>query len=533
MADGKPNIVLILADDMGFSDIGCVGSEIRTPHLDRLAAGGLLLTQMYNAARCCPTRAALLTGLYPHKAGIGHMGAPLGGPAYQGHLRDDAVTLAEALKPAGYRTLLAGKWHVGGDYDPRHTDRWQPGAPGYPTPRQRGFDRFWGTLDGAGSFFAPHFVMKDDSRVAITRDDFYMTDAVTDAAIEMVEESVAAKEPFFLYLGHTAPHWPLHAHEDDIARYESVYLQGWDYWREARYDAMLSLGVVHPRTQLSPRDSEARAWNDAPNKDWEARRMAVYAAMIDRMDQQIGRLMATIDRLGQKRDTLVLFLSDNGGCAEFMAEDGWAKWYPDTTLDGRPVVKGNRPDLRPGDATTFMSYDLPWANLSNAPFRLYKHWVHEGGISTPMIVSWPGRVEGPRMSQEACHVIDIMPTLLEIAGASYPKEHNGNPIQALDGESLVPLFEGRSWTRDQPLYWEHEGNAAVRLGQWKLVRRHGQRWELYDISRDRSELHDRARREPARTRSLRRRFQGWASEVGVEEWDVLLPRLRAIWAGEM
>ena len=206
MADGKPNIVLILADDMGFSDIGCVGSEIRTPHLDRLAAGGLLLTQMYNAARCCPTRAALLTGLYPHKAGIGHMGAPLGGPAYQGHLRDDAVTLAEALKPAGYRTLLAGKWHVGGDYDPRHTDRWQPGAPGYPTPRQRGFDRFWGTLDGAGSFFAPHFVMKDDSRVAITRDDFYMTDAVTDAAIEMVEESVAAKEPFFLYLGHTAPH---------------------------------------------------------------------------------------------------------------------------------------------------------------------------------------------------------------------------------------------------------------------------------------------------------------------------------------
>jgi len=532
MADDKPNIVLILADDMGFSDIGCVGSEIRTPHLDRLAAGGLLLTQMYNAARCCPTRAALLTGLYPHKAGIGHMGAPLGGPAYQGHLRDDAVTLAEALKPAGYRTLLAGKWHVGGDYDPRQTDRWRPGDPGYPTPLQRGFDRFWGTLDGAGSFFAPHFVMQDDRRIEITRDDFYMTDAVTDAAIRMVEESVAADQPFFLYLGHSAPHWPLHAHEDDIARYEDVYHQGWDYWREARYDAMLSLGVVHPRCQLSPRDSEARPWKEAPHKDWEARRMAVYAAMIDRMDQQIGRLVATLDRLGQRHDTLILFLSDNGGCAEFMAEDGWAKWYPEHTLDGRPVTKGNRPELRPGADTTFMSYDLPWANLSNAPFRLYKHWVHEGGISTPMIVNWPGRVRGPRLSQEACHVIDIMPTLLEAAGAAYPKEHNGHPIQPLDGESLLSLFEGHAWSRGQPLYWEHEGNAAVRLGQWKLVRRHGQRWELYDLSRDRSELNDRAQREPARMRNLARRYRNWAGEVGVEDWNTLLPRLRAIWAGE-
>ena len=532
MSAQQPNIVLILADDMGFSDIGCVGAEIRTPNLDRLAAGGLLLTQMYNAARCCPTRAALLTGLYPHKAGIGHMGAPLGTPAYQGYLREDAVTLAEALKPAGYRTLLAGKWHVGGDYDPRRADRWRPGEPGYPTPRQRGFDRFWGTLDGAGSFFAPHFVMRDDRRIEITADGFYMTDAVTDAAIDMVEEAAAARSPFFLYLGHAAPHWPLHAHEDDIARYETVYHQGWDYWRAARFEAMRALGVLNRSCQLSPRDAEAPAWSEVGQQDWEARRMAVYAAMVDRMDQQIGRLLAALERLELTQDTLVLFLSDNGGCAEFMAEDGWAKWYPDRTLDGRPVIKGNRPELRAGAATTFMSYDLPWANLSNAPFRFYKHWVHEGGIATPLIVSWPGRVLGPRLSQEACHVVDIMPTLLEVAGVAYPKEHGGQPIQPLDGESLLPLFEGRDWTRGEPLFWEHEGNAAVRFRQWKLVRRHGRRWELYDLSRDRSELNDRAPREPGRSRHLARRYQGWAETVGVEDWDVLLPRLRAIWAGE-
>lgn len=379
----RPNIVLILADDMGFSDLGCTGAEIRTPTLDRLAAGGVLLSAMYNCARCCPTRAALLTGLYPHKAGIGHMVMDFGTPAYQGYLREDTATLAEALKPGGYRTLMSGKWHVGGDLDARLAARWRPGAEGHPMPRQRGFDRFYGTLDGACSFFEPHYVMADDSRTEIEPGSFYMTDAISDRAVAMIE--AAAEEPFFLYLAYTAPHWPLHAWPEDVARYEGLYRCGWDRIRTARHEEMNGRGVLQNPWAISPRDAQAPAFAEVPEPDWEAERMAVYAAQVDRMDQGIGRVVAALTRLGLLEDTLILFLADNGGCAEFMAEDGWAQWYPDSLADGRRIVKGNLPSLRPGGPQTFMSYDLPWANVSNAPFRLYKHWVHEGGISTPLI----------------------------------------------------------------------------------------------------------------------------------------------------
>ena len=525
----RPNVILVLVDDMGFADLGLMGSEIRTPNIDALTKGGLLFSSMYNCARCCPTRASLLTGLYPHNAGIGHMGANLGTPAYQGFLRNDAATIAELMRAGGYRTLMSGKWHVGGDFWARLTDTWRVGDVDRPTPRQRGFDRFYGIMDGVTHFFSPHYIMEDDARVDVSPTDFYFTDAITDKAIGMIEESVAMEQPFFLYLAHAAPHWPLHAYEEDIAKYDGVYTKGWDKIRDHRHEEMLSRGVLQHKWNISPRDEAAPAWNDVKVQDWEASRMAVYAAMIDRMDQSIGRVMDTLKRLDIDDNTLVLFLSDNGGCAEFMAEDGWAKFMPDIHNDGRKIEMGNRPSLRPGGPLTYMSYDLPWANVSNAPFRLFKHWVHEGGISTPMIARWPTQIKAPRTIHTPCHVIDLLPTILEAAGVPYPAEFGGSPIQALDGESLLPLMDGKDWSREKPLFFEHEGNCAIRLGNFKLVRKFNNPWELYDMEADRTELNDLMGKNDPLTRTLTREFDAWATRVGVMDWNVALPKLLKIW----
>ncbi|MCY1128183.1 arylsulfatase [Frigidibacter sp. RF13] len=528
----RPNIILVLVDDMGFADLGHMGSEIRTPNIDSLARNGLLLSSMYNCARCCPTRASLLTGLYPHNAGIGHMGANLGTPAYQGYLRNDAATIAELMRDGGYRTLMSGKWHVGGDFWARLTDTWRVGDVDRPTPRQRGFDRFYGIIDGVTHFFSPHYIMEDDARVDVSPTDFYFTDAITDKAIGMIEESVALDQPFFLYLAHAAPHWPLHAHEEDIAKYDGTYQRGWDKIRTGRHEEMLGRGVLQHNWAISPRDEGAPEWNDVLEKDWEASRMAVYAAMVDRMDQSIGRVLEALKRLGQYEDTLILFLSDNGGCAEFMAEDGWAKFMPDIHNDGRKIEMGNRPSLRPGGALTYMSYDLPWANVSNAPFRLFKHWVHEGGISTPLIAHWPNRIKAPRTVHAPAHVIDLLPTILEAGGVMYPDEFGGQAIQKLDGESLVALIDGKDWSREQPLYWEHEGNAAIRAGNFKLVRKFNQPWELYDMESDRTELNDLMGRNEPLTRRLTTDYEAWAEKTGVMDWNIALPKLLSIWQME-
>ncbi len=529
MPQARPNIILILVDDMGFADLGIMGSEIRTPHIDAMARNGALLSSMYNCARCCPTRAAMLTGLYPHKAGIGHMGANLGTPAYQGFLRNDSATIAELLRLSGYRTYMSGKWHVGGDFFARHVDSWRFGDLEHPTPRQRGFDRFYGILDGATHFFSPHCVIEDDRRIEVAPSDYYLTDAITDKAIGMIEQGGADDAPFFLYLAHAAPHWPLHAHEEDIARYDGTYSKGWDAIRTARHEEMLARGVLQHKWAISARDSAAPPWADIRQQDWEANRMAVYAAMVDRMDQSIGRLLAALRRLGKYDDTLILFLSDNGGCAELMEEDGWAKFYPDRHNDGRRIQMGNRPSLRPGGPLTFMSYDLPWANVSNAPFRLYKHWVHEGGISTPMIAHWPARIQQPVIGHAACHVVDILPTILDAAGAPYASELGGHALQRLDGETLMPLLRGQDWARGQPIFWEHEGNAAVRAGNLKLVRKFGEPWELYDMETDRTELHDLAHRAKPQAERLAREFGHWAETVGVIDWAVQLPKLMEAW----
>ncbi len=519
----QPNIILILADDMGYSDIGCFGGEIQTPNLDKLAANGARCSQMYSFARCCPSRAALLTGLHPHQAGVGHMVANCGTRAYQGYLRDDAVTIAEVLKGAGYRTLMSGKWHTGGQLLAQEPQDWRPGAEGYPTPTQRGFDRFYGTLAGAGNFFFPHALTEDGEFVRDYPDDFYYTDAISDKAIDMIDQAHGEDMPFFLHVAYTAPHWPLHAWPEDIAKYQGAYRTGWDALRQNRHEELNSLGILDPVWRISPRDADSHPWESEPHTDWEDLRMATYAAMIDRMDQGIGRILAKLDALEISDDTLIIFLSDNGGCAEFLAEDGWRdhRSYSPTLPDGRRVRIGNRVDMRPGPADTFMSYDLPWANASNSPFRLYKHWVHEGGISSPCVLHYPALIQEPTVLHSPLQFIDILPTFADLARAEYPSEYKGQAIQPVEGESFRPLLEGADWKRERPLYWEHEGNRAVRVDDWKLVSKHPGDWELYNMIEDRTELKDLSGGEQERVQAMSGLYDRWAARCEVRDWPLV------------
>ena len=526
-ASGRPNIIVILVDDMGYSDIGCFGSEIRTPNLDSLAEGGLRFSQMYNSARCCPSRAALLTGLNPHQAGVGHMVANLGVPEYQGYLKDNAVTIAEALKADGYSTFMSGKWHVGGDYNLADPDSWTPSAPGFPTPTQRGFDRYFGILTGAGNFYFPKTLMDQDTLVPLTDlDDFYLTDAISDNAVSMIGEGVAQDSPFFMYVAYTAPHWPLHAHEEDIARYEGQYRGGWEELRTSRHEKLKSEGVVDEKWEISPRDADSPPWDEVDDPDWQDIRMAVYAAQIDRVDQGVGRILDALRSAGVDDNTLIMFLSDNGGCAEFLAEDSslpQPSRYSGVNPDGTPMVVGNIPGLRPGGAETFMSYDLPWANASNTPFRRFKRWTHEGGISTPFILSWPARIREPGIVHSPIHLIDIMPTCLDAAGAGHPTERAGQQTIPLEGESMLPAIERRDWARERPIVWEHEGSRAVRQGQWKLVSAIGGGWELYDMEQDRTELNDLYARSRPKAQELERIYAERAERCGVLPWSVINP----------
>ena len=521
----RPNIVLILVDDMGYSDIGCYGSEIRTPNVDRLAAEGIRFTQMYNCARCCPSRASLLTGLYPHQAGVGHMVGDSGLDGYRGFLQQNCVTIAEVLARAGYRTFMSGKWHVGGYYPPNQPDTWRPGDEGHPTPIQRGFEEHYGMLGGGGSYFDPPSLHHNDIRVVIPGDeDYYFTDAISDNAVRMIGEAGRGDAPFFLYVGYTAPHWPLHALPEDIARYEGKYGGGWDAVRTARHEELKGMGILNPKWNISPRDEQAPDWSDVPPKlkTWQNLRMAVYAAQIDRMDQGVGRICARLRELGIEDDTLVMFMSDNGGCAEFLAEDVGRPQphrYNIPTRDGRPMHVGNTPALRPGPDDTFMSYDLPWANASNTPFRLYKHWVHEGGIATPFVVHWPKAATRGGIRHQPVHFIDVMATCLDAAGARYPEEHNGQPVTPLEGESLLPALGSDAWSRERPIFWEHEGNRAVRLDNWKLVSKYPGGWELYDMNEDRTELNDLAPGNAATVDRLARMYDEWAERVGVLPWE--------------
>lgn len=519
----RANIILIMADDMGFSDIGCMGAEIRTPHLDRMAAGGMRLTQLYNNARCCPTRASLLTGLYPHQTGIGHMMADLGHPSYRGFLNEDCITLGEGLGAAGYSTHLIGKWHVGGQYSPDRRDKWRPGSPGFPRPIDRGFDEHFGTLGGSGSYYLPHGLIRNDVLIDDPGPNFYYTDAITDESVRVIEDAASAGgKPFFAFVSHVAPHWPLHAPEAEIEPYRDTYRVGWDAIRLRRFERMKELGVIAKDWDMSPRDPYAPPWEAVKHRDWEAARMAVYAAQVSRMDAGIGRILETLERTGQAENTLVMFLSDNGGCAELLREEGLTEQILPLTQDGRPVRSGNDPSIMPGPPDTYMSYDLPWANVSNTPFRLYKHWVHEGGISGPCVAYWPGVIPAETISQQPCHVVDLMPTFLQIAAGTYPAEFGGSAIHACEGESLTSLLVGEPWSRRSAICWEHEGNRALRLGKWKLVSRYPDEWELYDMNCDRTELNDLAGDLPDVVEELSIAYQRWAERTGVVPWETVV-----------
>ncbi|MFP4501088.1 MAG: sulfatase-like hydrolase/transferase [Candidatus Hydrogenedentota bacterium] len=505
----RPNILVIMADDMGYSDIGCYGSEIDTPNIDALANNGLRFTQFYNNAKCSPTRASLLTGLYAQQAGVPSGPRPL----------QDCVTIAEALKPAGYNTYMSGKWHLG------------------EKPTDRGFDRYYGLLDGACNFFNPglkregepapakagddRFFVDGEVVVPFTPEDpdYYTTDAFTDHAVTFLDEAVDKDDPFFLYLAYTAPHYPLHAFPEDIAKYRGKYLKGWDKLRAERYRRMLDMGIIDPKWALAPRDPALAAWEDIEDKSaWDFQtirkwyssgmpfenardadlwdhKMATYAAMIDRMDQNIGRVVDKLRASGQLDNTLILFLSDNGGCAQ-----------SNTDIT----------DIPPGPVDSWQCCDPPWANAQNTPFKRYKRWNYEGGISTPLIAHWPARVAPGTMTGQMGHVVDIMATCLELAGADYPDEYAGHPVQPLVGKSLVPVFDGKTREGHDTFCWQFGKHQAIRQGDWKLVSAGTMSWELYNMKEDRTEIHDRAQDMPERAQTMAKRWGKWAREVSAK-----------------
>ncbi len=521
----KPNFIVIMVDDLGFSDVGCYGGEINTPNIDSLGFNGIRFTQMYNGARCCPSRAALLTGLHPHQAGIGQMTTDLGVPAYQGYLNRSSVTMAEVLKQAGYRTLISGKWHVAGSWDNRLRDQWVLGDEKHPMPKQRGFDRFFGLMNAADSHWNPKSLVLEDQLIDVESSDFHMTDAIADQASKQIDEAVDMDMPFFQYVAFTAPHWPLHAWEEDIAKYEGKYMEGWDATRTARHEEMKSLGIVDSKWPISPRDEDSPPWEDVDNKEYEDIRMAVYCAMIEQVDRGVGQIVETLKQRGQFENTVIMFLSDNGGCAElFMEDSDWpdaSQWETAKTLDGEDVRVGDIPDLRPGPDTTFQAVELPWANVSDTPFRLFKRWIHEGGITTPFIVHWPERIKKAEIKHAPMQIIDISATLYDLAGAAYPAEFADNEITPLEGESFAPLLgDGGSWERDKPIAVEHEGNRGIRIGDWKLVAEWDRPWELYNMSDDRTELNDLASQEPERVAEMESAYNEWAERAGVLPWPV-------------
>jgi arylsulfatase A-like enzyme len=507
-ASPRPNIVLIMADDMGFSDVGSYGGEITTPNIDRLATNGLRFTQFYNAARCCPTRASLLTGLHPHQAGIHHMVDNKKLPLEKRQLSRSAVTIAEVLKAGGYRTAMSGKWHV------------CPVASASTNgPAQRGFEKFYGIIHGAASYYAPVTLIRDDKPTEAGTN-YFITDAIAENAADYIRDFSKGAAPFFVYVAFTAPHWPLHAPAEDASKYTNLYARGWDVLRQERHERQVKMGIVSPQTRLTARDPKVPAWVAVQNQEWQAARMAVYAAQVERMDRGVGRIVEALREAGKLDNTLILFLSDNGACAEILGAKQEALHVPKAAPDGIPMRLGNGPTIVPGPADTYASYGVGWANLGSAPFRSYKHWVHEGGIATPLIVHWPEVIRRAGLKHEPAQLTDIMATCVEVAGARYPKEFNGYTIPPMEGKSLAGAFRGRKFG-NRVLFWEHEGNRAVRKGQWKLVSKYPQSWELYDLSRDRSETEDLASTKTKLVAELAGLYESWSKRANVTDWASL------------
>lgn len=506
----RPNIILIMSDDMGYSDLGCYGGEINTPHLDALARKGVRFSQFYNSGRSCPTRASLMTGLHPHQTGIGHMtndpenpvAFDINLPGYRGFLNRNSVTIAEVLKEAGYTTLMTGKWHLG----MHKKEQW---------PLQRGFDRFYGILAGATNFFKPTHprgITLNNEAISIDAPDYYTTDAFTDYAIDFIKEAKETdnERPFFLYLAYNAPHWPLQAPQKVVDKYKGKYMKGWSELRNERFRRMTDMGLIEPDNLLSPDDS--KSWNslDEDKKKEMDLRMAIYAAQVEQMDTNIGRLMGYLELNNLIENTIIIFLNDNGACAE----GGMLGGGPATQLETEEGY--------------FLSYGQGWANASNTPLKRYKHWIHEGGIATPCIVSWPNgipeRNQGGLLRQYA-YLPDIMATCVDLAETRYPKKYHENSIHPLQGKSFISQLKGKDRPiHKEPVFWEHEGNRAVRLGNYKLVMAWNDNkpdnWELYDVGKDRTEMHDLSKQMPDKVEKMKKMWYKWAKNTMVEsDWS--------------
>ena len=468
----RPNVVLMMVDDMGFADLGCYGGEIATPTLDSLAAGGMRFTQFYNTAKCSPTRASLLSGCYHREVGEQKLA--------------NCITLGEAMRSAGYTTLMTGKWHLGSD------------------PIARGFDRYFGHLSGATNFFKGDSTFRlDDKPFKVPATGFYTTDANVDYAMKFLdqavgkgagEEAAAVKKPFFLYIAFNAPHDPLQAWPEDIAKYRGKFLAGWDELRKQRHGRQLKMGLLEPKWKLAPRDASVKAWDALSDeqKTTEDLTMAVYAAMIDRVDQNIARLLKKLKSLGVADNTLLLFLSDNGGC---------------------PFQRTKTRDIPPGPANSYWTYHKGWAQVSNTPFRLYKQNQHEGGVSTPLIAHWPGVITGGTITDQAGHLVDIMATLLDVTGTKYPETAGGQKLRPLRGKSLLPVFQGKQREGHEEIFFEFARYKALRAGKWKISWERGP-WELYDLEADRTELNNLADKMPQKVAQLAKRYEAWLKELG-------------------
>ncbi len=493
----RPNVVLILCDDLGFSDLGCYGGEIRTPNLDRLADEGMRFTQFYNCAVCVTTRAALTTGLHPRQ-GKG------------GLLRRNMVTLGEVLREAGYATALTGKWHLGGRAPKR--------------PIDRGFDEYYGLLSGCCNYFDPakqdpvfynggrfRSFAHNDRPIKEFPPDYYTTDAFTDHAVATIRRLADCGKPFFVHLCYTAPHFPLQAPAEDVARYRGKYADGYFALRRRRHGRQIALGLVDPKWRLSPVDPktgpfrydyEVPPWQEVEEPTREQRRMEVYAAMVERLDRGVGRVLDALDEARVAGRTLVFFLSDNGGCASWPTDEAGFQEYN----RGVPV----------GDRRGYEFVGPGWGWAQNAPFRRHKVWTYEGGIATPLIVRWPGVVEPGAITHQVGHVVDFMPTLVELAGAAYPAEHGGEAVPPPEGKSLVPILQGRQREPHATLCWALFGNRAVRQGDWKLVwGASDRRWELYNLAADRTETEDLAARHPKRVTTMAATWNRWAQRCEV------------------
>ncbi|MBO5193529.1 MAG: arylsulfatase [Bacteroidales bacterium] len=505
-AQEKPNIILILLDDVGYSDIGCYGSEIETPNIDRLAENGIRMRHFYNSARSAPTRVSLMTGLYPHQAGQGALGKVEGYPAYQGYANENNVFIPEVLHQAGYFNIMTGKWHIGYDHGV--------------TPISRGFDRSLNAPVG-GYYFSTDMekeqkkqgkgkkrLFRNDIQIAF--DDpslperWYSSDLWTQAGLEYVDEAIGKGQPFFWYLAYNGAHFPLQAPEETIAKYRGKYMEGWEKIREERYEKQLKLGLFSESDALTPRNPKIKDWDSLSQEEKEQQDhiMSIYAAVIEEIDKGIGLVVSHLEEKGELDNTLIIFLSDNGGNAE-------------GGLYGKCFGK------KPGDCGSNVWLGTAWADVSNTPFFLYKHHGHEGGCNTPLIISWPDGIDqkfnGSINMTEYGHVTDIMATLVDLSGADYPSERAGNHVQPMEGISLLPILRGKDIRREKPLIVEHEGNKMLRDGDWKIVQEYGETdWMLYNLKKDPTEMNDLAARHPALLRKMVAKYHSEAERTGVE-----------------